>query len=279
MRSTLSYLAPSIAAALLLAAPSAWADSITIDFDLTSSSISLLGGILDIPPDGSLTSATAQLTVPASSLTSALAGSAQLSALDLAATINGTIGGSILITGGFTASQIGGGGEIDLVDQHHVGAGDLVGIERPQRGAQAREARRIDDANRCRERYLGGGDGGNQIGGHGDAARLDDHPLGRQPLVDLLQGVDERAAQAAADAARGELDGLHRGAFEDGAVDTDVAEFIDHHHQRPAGGRRGENAPQQGGLAGAEKAEDQGRFHPAFAARRASRCWARQAAM
>jgi hypothetical protein len=110
MRSILSSLASTLAGVLLLfAAQPAWAGSISIDFDLTDSSVSLIGGILQIPPDGAITVATAHITVPGSGLTSASPGPAQLSSLELAATINGTVGQSVLITGGFTTSQIAGG--------------------------------------------------------------------------------------------------------------------------------------------------------------------------
>lgn len=94
---------------LLLTAPSAWAGSIHIDFDLTGSSASLLGGLLQLPPDGSITSASARVTVPGASLTEATSGSAQLSSLQLAATIDATVGGSVGIAGDFTAVQTGAG--------------------------------------------------------------------------------------------------------------------------------------------------------------------------
>jgi len=110
MRSARSALiAPVTAVILLLAAPSARAGTITIDFDLTSSSIALLGGILNIPPDGSITAASAQVTVQASNLTSPSAGAAQLGNLMVVATVNGTVGSAVLLTGGFSAAQNGGG--------------------------------------------------------------------------------------------------------------------------------------------------------------------------
>jgi hypothetical protein len=104
-----ALVAPVTAVVLFLAATSARAGNITIDFDLTGSSVSLLGGILNIPPDGSITSASAQVTVQGSSATNATAGAAQITNLVLMATINGTVGGAVSITGGFTASQVGGG--------------------------------------------------------------------------------------------------------------------------------------------------------------------------
>jgi hypothetical protein len=110
MRSARSALiAPVTAAVLLLAAPSARAGTITVDFDLTSSTVALLGGILNIPPDGSITAASAQVTVQGSNLTSPSAGAAQLSNLMVMATINGTVGSSVLLTGTFSGTQLGGG--------------------------------------------------------------------------------------------------------------------------------------------------------------------------
>jgi len=110
MRSARSALiAPVTAVVLLLAAPSARAGTITIDFDLTGSGVALLGGILNIPPDGSITAASAQVTVQGSSATNAAAGAAQLGNLMLVATVNGTVGSAVALTGGFSAAQIGGG--------------------------------------------------------------------------------------------------------------------------------------------------------------------------
>lgn len=110
MQTTLNCLASAITGILLLlASPPAEAGSIRIDFDLTGSFVSLLGGILEIPPDGDITTATARITVTGSDLTSPDAGDVQLSNLQLAATIDGTVGESVLITGDFTASQIAGG--------------------------------------------------------------------------------------------------------------------------------------------------------------------------
>lgn len=93
----------------LLSAPSARAGSIVIDFDLTGSSLSMFGGILNIPPDGMITSATARITVQGSSLTAASAGSAAIANLTLVATLAGTVGSGATLTGSFAGSQVGGG--------------------------------------------------------------------------------------------------------------------------------------------------------------------------
>jgi hypothetical protein len=102
-------IAPVTAVVLLLAAPPALAGTITIDFDLTGSGVALLGGILNIPPDGSITAASAQVTVQGSSATNPTAGAAQLGNLVVVATVDGTVGSAVLLTGGFSAAQIGGG--------------------------------------------------------------------------------------------------------------------------------------------------------------------------
>jgi hypothetical protein len=94
---------------LLLAAPSAQAGTITVDFDLTNSTVALLGGILNVPPDGSITAASAQVTVQGSNATNAGAGAAQISNLMLMATINGTVGSAVVLTGGISGTQLGGG--------------------------------------------------------------------------------------------------------------------------------------------------------------------------
>lgn len=108
-RARRAFVAPLTAVVLFFAASSADAGSITITYDLTSSVVSLLGGALSIPPGGTITSATAQVTVQGSSATNATAGAAQITNLTLVATINGTVGGSVLLTGGFSGSQVGGG--------------------------------------------------------------------------------------------------------------------------------------------------------------------------
>jgi hypothetical protein len=100
---------PLIALLLLLgSAATARAGQITIDFDLSGSSISILGGAIVVPPDGSITSAGTKLQVEGSSNANASAGPARLESLTLAGTISGTVlGGAMTLTGGVSASQIG----------------------------------------------------------------------------------------------------------------------------------------------------------------------------
>lgn len=102
--------APLIALLLLLgSAPIARAGQITIDFDLSGSSISILGGAIVVPPDGSITSAGTKLQVEGSSNANASAGPARLESLTLAGTISPTtlLGGAVTVSGGVNASQIG----------------------------------------------------------------------------------------------------------------------------------------------------------------------------
>ena len=103
-------IAPLIALLLLLgSAPAARAGQITIDFDLSGSSISILGGAIVVPPDGSITSAGTKLQVEGSSNANASAGPARLESLTLAGTISPTtlLGGAVTVSGGVNASQTG----------------------------------------------------------------------------------------------------------------------------------------------------------------------------
>jgi hypothetical protein len=103
-------IAPLIALLLLLgSAPAARAGQITIDFDLSGSSISILGGAIVVPPDGSITSAGTTLQVQGSGNANASAGPARLRSLMLAGTISPTtlLGGAVTVSGGVSASQIG----------------------------------------------------------------------------------------------------------------------------------------------------------------------------
>jgi hypothetical protein len=92
---------------VFLTAPAAQAGTIQIEFDLSSSVISILGGILTIPPDGSITSSTATVTIQGNSNTAPVAGAASLSDLSLQATVNGTVGGIASITGNIAGTQVG----------------------------------------------------------------------------------------------------------------------------------------------------------------------------
>ena len=94
---------------LLLSTGSARAGSVQIDFDFTGSSVQILGGIIGVPPDGTITAASASVTVPGSSQTSISAGSATLSNLTLAATISATVISQATVSGSVAANQVPGG--------------------------------------------------------------------------------------------------------------------------------------------------------------------------
>lgn len=95
------------ALAVMLTAPAARAGTISIEFDLSNSIISILGGILTIPPDGSITASTATVTIQGNSSTTPVAGAASLSNLSLQASINGTVGGLVTLTGNISGAQVG----------------------------------------------------------------------------------------------------------------------------------------------------------------------------
>jgi hypothetical protein len=97
----------ALAAALfvLLPATASRAGQITLAFDLSGSSVSVLG-LINIPPAGTITSAMATLTIPGSALDAASPGAAFLENLSLAATLDTLLFGNVL-TGTVTADQIG----------------------------------------------------------------------------------------------------------------------------------------------------------------------------
>ncbi len=97
------------AVALVGTAPPARAGQLTIEFDFTSSVVSL--GMVSIPPDGSLTAASATLTLPASGSATVSAGPVRLESFLVAGTIDFFTGFLNLthITGSFTMSLNGTG--------------------------------------------------------------------------------------------------------------------------------------------------------------------------
>jgi hypothetical protein len=80
----------------------AQAATINIDFDLSASSVSILGGIVDVPPDGQFTIASAKLVVEGAGISTPQAGGqVTLWNLRLKGTISADILGQALITGNF----------------------------------------------------------------------------------------------------------------------------------------------------------------------------------
>jgi hypothetical protein len=89
---------------LLLIGPAsvAQAATINIDFDLSGSTVSILGGIIDVPPDGSFTLATATLVVEGAGIsTPQPSGQVTLWKLRLKGNIDADILGQAHITGNF----------------------------------------------------------------------------------------------------------------------------------------------------------------------------------
>ncbi len=117
MRGRASVLALMLSLGL---AHSASAGKITIGFDFGASSISVLGGQLTIPPDGSIHSASGSVSVPGAGSATASAGNSTLADITLDSTINGTALGQ-LITGPVSATQLG-----SAVGQLSAGLSNLV---------------------------------------------------------------------------------------------------------------------------------------------------------
>jgi hypothetical protein len=90
----------------MVGATAAQAGTLTVEFDLTGSTIDILGGGIVIPPDGTITAGSVLLTVQAADIQSPEAGSASLDSLALGVDIDGDLLGNA-ITGSAAASQIG----------------------------------------------------------------------------------------------------------------------------------------------------------------------------
>ena len=106
IRSRVRRWAPALLLGLLLAPP-AGAGILTIQFEFaTGSSLSVLGGAINTPPDGAITSATATLEVEADSATSpTVGGFAQLAGANLAGFVDKDIQGQAQVNGSFSVAQ------------------------------------------------------------------------------------------------------------------------------------------------------------------------------
>jgi hypothetical protein len=89
-----------------LASAAAQAGEVTIQFDFTGSTLSILGGVIMIPPGGTITAATGSATFLANGPTQISAGGARLEALDVAATIDQNVLGAAHVTGDILAQQL-----------------------------------------------------------------------------------------------------------------------------------------------------------------------------
>jgi len=104
-------LPPALLAALLFALPilllvrpeGARADAIEIEFDLTGSTISAVGGLINIPPDGTINAASMKLRVSGSGSLTPLPGPASIRSLGLDVTVfapllSATVTGFVMAT-------------------------------------------------------------------------------------------------------------------------------------------------------------------------------------
>jgi hypothetical protein len=106
VKRSLSFFVLSILLSCWLGA-SAQAGTLTVNFDFSGSSLSMLGGILNIPPQGAIQSASGTVNVSALGSATAVGGPASLDSFQMALTINALIFGNT-ITGNAAITQIGG---------------------------------------------------------------------------------------------------------------------------------------------------------------------------
>jgi hypothetical protein len=93
--------------ALVIAAP-AHAGSLAIDFDFTGSTVTLLGGVLTVPPDGTVTAGSGSIEFLADDGTQqAISGAAQLDNASLAVSLNKNLLSLANITGAIAGAQSG----------------------------------------------------------------------------------------------------------------------------------------------------------------------------
>lgn len=81
---------------LLLSAAEARAGTIELEFDFSGSTISLLGNLFTVPPNGSIGSGSAQISVPGGGIASPSPGLASLASFTLAATLDAPLTGANL---------------------------------------------------------------------------------------------------------------------------------------------------------------------------------------
>jgi hypothetical protein len=101
-----SLTAAAALVSLLLAAPALRAGTIEIEFDLTGSTLSALGGHINVPPDGTITSGIVRMRVPGVGSMSASPGPARFSAFSLGLTVDALLSGA-LVTGSASMNQNG----------------------------------------------------------------------------------------------------------------------------------------------------------------------------
>jgi hypothetical protein len=102
----------SLAAAVILfvslsfAAPALRAGTVEVEFDLTGSTLSALGGHINVPPDGTITSGMVRMRMPGTGLTAVSPGPARISAFSLGLTVDALLSGA-LVTGTASMTQNG----------------------------------------------------------------------------------------------------------------------------------------------------------------------------
>ena len=92
--------------AWMVAATAAQGGTLTVEFDLTGSTIDILGGGVVIPPEGSITTGSVQLIVQASDIQSPMLGLGSFDSLTFDVDVDGDILGNA-ITGSVAARQTG----------------------------------------------------------------------------------------------------------------------------------------------------------------------------
>jgi hypothetical protein len=102
----------AIALAMLLLPAAASAGKLTVDFDFSGSSVSILGGLIDVPPDGSIGAASGQIDFfGALGTATAQGGAAQIKNLALSGTFaKSTFGLDLSGAVGMTQGGVGAGG-------------------------------------------------------------------------------------------------------------------------------------------------------------------------
>ena len=97
----------STVAGLLLVLPSvSYAGKMSVQFDFSGSSLSILGGFINVPPDGAIIAGSGQIDVGAAGIATPGGGAAALKNLSLAGTLNKS-GFGVIITGVVAATQPG----------------------------------------------------------------------------------------------------------------------------------------------------------------------------
>lgn len=106
MRRSATLLTAAIALCLGAISAPARAGSVRIDFDFSGSSLSVLGGLINVPPDGNINAATGQIAVQSAGVSSLAApGAAALRSFNLNATVNANTLG-LVITGPASAALL-----------------------------------------------------------------------------------------------------------------------------------------------------------------------------